>query len=99
MQKTTLFQDRFPVVPVSSTAHDLWAGNVPRGVTGVDHQLRFLDDVAVIIVGMVGYDNDAVVLRKVLQLGTLHLQVVLTALANEREVRIVVADLSSILLQ
>jgi len=51
------------------------------------------------VVGVIGDDHDAVVSPEMIQLGALHLQVVPASLADEREVGIVVADLSAFLLQ
>ena len=43
-------------------AHDLVTLNSTGGVAGIDHQPGVLDDLAVIVVGMVGHDHHAVIL-------------------------------------
>ena len=85
---------------VASAAHDFLSVFDPSGgIAGVDHQLGLLNDVAIVVVGVVGYDDDAVVLSQVFQIRRLHLQIVLPALANEWDVGIVICDLGSIFLQ
>ena len=49
--------------------HDLVTFNSARGVAGIDHQLRFLDNPAVIVIGVVGNDDHAVVLAKIAEVG------------------------------
>src|SRR5712692_4249565 len=80
-------------------ADNLWALDASSGVARINHELRLPHDALVIVVGVIGHDQDAVVLRKIFQWGTLHLQVVLAPLANGWEVGIVVADLRALLLQ
>src|ERR1019366_3958040 len=70
-----------------------------RGVAGIDDQLGFGNDAAIVVVGVVGHDDDAVVLAEVFQFGALHLQVVFPAFSDEGEVGIVVANLRSVFLQ
>ena len=79
--------------------HDLGAINSLGRVAGVDHQLGFGNDLAIVVVGVVGNDHDAVVLSQLFDLRTLHLQVVLASFADEREIGVVVADLGSFFLQ
>ncbi len=80
-------------------AYDFIAVNPPSSVAGVDHQFGLFHDLPVVVVRVVGHDDDAVILSQILQLRALHLQIIFPALANEREVGIVIADLGSIFLQ
>src|SRR5271165_2974717 len=82
-----------------SAAHNLGAFNATGRIPGVDDQLSFADDVVIVVVRVVGDDQDAVVLAEILQFRALHLQVVLAAFANEWKVGIVIADLGSVFLQ
>ena len=79
--------------------HDFGAFDSAGGVAGVHHQLGFLNDAAIVVIGVVGDNDNAVILPQVLQLRALHLQVVFPPLADEREIGIVVADLGPISLQ
>ena len=79
--------------------HDLRALDSTRSIPGIDHELRFLDNFSVVVIRMIGHDDNAVVLPQIVQIGALHLQIVLAALANHREVRIVIADDCSVFLQ
>ena len=49
-------------------------------VACINHQLCLADDLPVIVVGVIGNDDDAVVLSQFFELGPLHLQIVLAAL-------------------
>ena len=85
--------------PHPLTVDDFVALDALGGVARVDDELRLLDDLGVVVIGMVGHDQDAVVLAKIVEGRAFHLQVVTPALADRREVRIVVTDLRTFLLQ
>ncbi len=80
-------------------ADDFRVGHAARGIAGVDDQLRLLDNPLVVVVRVIGYDDHAVVLGKIIEVRTLHLQIVFSPLSNEGKVRVVIADLGSIPLQ
>ena len=52
---------------MASAAHDLWALYSPRSIPAIHNKLRLLDNVFVVVIGMVRYDYDAVVLSQILQ--------------------------------
>ena len=62
-----------------------------------DHQSRFPYNAGVVIVRVIGDDQHVVVLAEILQRSAFHLQVVFATFANEREVRVVIADLGAFL--
>src|ERR1022692_633888 len=98
--RTCTYSARHPAACTSDLAmHYLGTVNPLGCVAGVDDQLSFADNLAVVVVGVIGDDHDAVVLAQLVQFGPLHLQIVLSSLSNKREVGIVVADLSAFLLQ
>src|SRR5450631_1770433 len=79
--------------------HNLGALDPAGRVSGIDYKLRLPHDRAVVVVGMVGHYEHAVVLAEILHRDTFHLQVVFPAFADEREIRVVIADLRARLLQ
>src|SRR3984893_2742243 len=82
-----------------STMDDLGVRDPFSGVAGIDDQLSFLDDAAIVVVGVVGHDKNTVILPQILQLGSLHLQVVFAAFTDKREIGIMIADLRPVLLE
>ena len=78
---------------------NFWTFDAPGGIASVDYQLGLLDDAGIIVIGVVGHDDDAVILAQIFQLRALQLQVVFPTFADEWELGIVVADLGSIFLQ
>jgi hypothetical protein len=52
-------------VPYLLTVDDFPALNALGGVAGVDDQLRLLDDLGVVVIGMVSNNQDAVVVAQV----------------------------------
>src|SRR5271169_2588630 len=76
-----------PQISDGSAAHNFSAVDPFGRVAGVDHQLSLADDLAVIVIGVVGDDHDAIVLTQFFQFGALHLQIVLASLADDREIR------------
>src|ERR1035438_5344993 len=77
------------------TSHDFATLDAAGSIARVNHQLAFLHNAAKVIVGVVRHDDDAVILPKIVEIGTLHLEVVLPASSDEREIGIVLADLRS----
>src|SRR5205814_2273597 len=63
------------------------------------HQLGFAHDPLIVVIGVICDDHHAIVLAKMIQRRALHLQVILAAVANCREIRIVVTDFRALLLQ
>src|SRR5882762_11351514 len=82
-----------------STTDDLGVLDPFRGVAGIDDQLSFLDDAAIVVIGVVGHDKNTVILPQIRQLSSLHLQVVFAAFTDKREKGIMIADLSPVLLE
>src|SRR3977135_106225 len=82
-----------------STMNDLGVRDPFSGVAGIDDQLSFLDDAAIVVIGVVGHDKNAVILPQILQLGSFHLQVVFAAFTDKMEIRIMIADLRPVLLE
>src|SRR6267143_1403210 len=68
-------------------------------ITSVDDQLRVLDYALVVVVGVIGGDEHAIVLVEVLQRRALHVQVILAPATPKWEIGIVVADLGTRLAQ
>jgi transposase len=64
----------------------------------VHDQLRFADNAPVIVIRVVGDNQNTVVLAEVIEIGALHLKVVLPPAGHERKVRIVIAHVRSLLL-
>lgn len=62
------------------------------GIPGVDDKLRLLDDLFVVIAGVVGDDEDGVELAKVVERGAGHVEVVVAAVADGGEEGVVVGD-------
>jgi hypothetical protein len=50
-----------------SAAHDLGAINPAGSIAAVDHQLCLPNDVAIVVVGVISHDDDAIVLSEVIQ--------------------------------
>ena len=59
----------------------------------------FAHNLLVVVVGVVGNDQNAVVLTEVFERRALHLQIVFASASDEWEVGVVVADLGSFFLQ
>ena len=70
--------------------HNLGALDASGGVAGIDHKLGLLDNARVVVVGMIGHNNEIIVLAQIFQGSTLHLQVVLPPFADGGEIGIVV---------
>ena len=85
-------------IAVLLAAYDFWAVDSLCRVAGVNHQLGFAHDALVVVVGMIGDDQHAVVLAEIVQRRALHLQVVLAALSDGGKKRVVVADHGPLLL-
>ena len=62
------------------------------GVSGVDDQFGLLDDGWVVVAGVVGDDEDGVVLAEVVERSAGHVEVVVAAVAHGGEVGVVVGD-------
>src|SRR5450631_329464 len=82
---------RPPVETTTLAVHDLVALDAASRVARIHNKLGVVDDLLVVVVGVVCNDKHAVVLAKILQRRALHLQIVLPAAADEWEVRIVIA--------
>ena len=65
-----------------STVHDLRTEDSLGGIPRIHHQLRFFYYPLVIVAGMVGDDQNAVVFSQLVKRNALDLQVVLPPLAN-----------------
>ena len=63
------------------------------GISRVNHELRLADDALIVVVGVVGDDQHAIILAQIVQGSAFHLQVVLAAFSHRGEKGIVVADL------
>src|ERR1700733_2307880 len=88
-----------PGYAIRSAKHNLGTLDPAGGIARVDHQLGLVHNAAVIVIGMVGHDHDAVILAQVFQIHALHLQVIFATFTDERKIGIVIANLGSILLQ
>src|SRR5512143_1081598 len=73
-------------------ADDFVALDALGGVASVDDQVGFLHDALVVIVGMIGDNQHAIVLSQVVERCTGHLQVVFASASDLGEIRVVVAD-------
>ena len=82
----------------NSAAHDLGTLDASSGISCVYHKLGFTYDALIVIIGVIRDDQHAVVLAEIIQRGALHLQVVLAAFSDRGEIRVVVPDISSLLL-
>src|SRR5437016_2618914 len=69
--------------------HHLVALNPLCCVARVYYQLRFLHDPAIVVFGMIGHDEHAIVLSEIFQRSAFHLQIILAALSDRGEKRIV----------
>ena len=65
-------------------------------ITGID-ELRIFDDAPVVVAGMIGGNEHAVILVEVFQRRALHVQVILAPATYKRKVGIAVADLDAAL--
>src|ERR1700741_1216347 len=65
---------------------------VTCGISAIAHELRFFHDAAIVIGGVIGGDEHAVVLIQILQRCALHPQLIPSPASHEWKVRIVVAD-------
>src|ERR1700752_3957536 len=68
-------------------------------ITSIDNELRFFDDALVVVVGMVGGNEHAIVLLEFSQGHAFHLQVILAPTTHKWEIGVVVADLGARLAQ
>src|SRR5579871_465777 len=70
-----------------------------RGVPGVHHEAGLGNDAGVVVIGVNGDDQDAVIVLHRVERNAVELEVVLAALGQDGEVRIVVGDFGALLLQ
>src|SRR3974390_2491884 len=89
--------DRYRVHP--SAVDDLVTADSAGGIAGVNPQASFPDDLGIVVVGVIGDDQHAVVLAQVLDRNPRHLEIVFAPATDDRKVGIVVADLGAFLLQ
>src|SRR6185437_1019798 len=82
-----------------SAANDVVGDNPVSSIAGVEHKLRALHDVFVVVSGVVGDDQHAIEALKLRDRSARHVQVVLATAPHLREERIVVTDLGSLVLQ
>src|SRR5437879_11335947 len=80
-------------------AHNFRASYAAGGVSRIYDKLRFTHNPLVIVVGVVGHDQHAIILGKVFEWCARHSQIVLATFANSREIGIVVANLRPFFLQ
>jgi hypothetical protein len=73
-------------------ADDFWRVDASGGVAGVDNELGFFDDGAVVVGGMVCDDDDCVVLAEIVEGRVGHIEGVVPAVTNGGEIRVVVGD-------
>src|ERR1700733_8042752 len=76
-----------------------WRRDPGRCIACVNDELRLGDDLLVVIIGVIGEDNYAVVLTESLQWHTFHLKIVLASLSNLWEIGVVVVNSRATLLQ
>src|SRR5712692_3283772 len=74
----------------SLAAHDLWRSDSARSVAAIYYKLRFIHNARVIVIGVVGHDENAIVLAEVSKGRALHLQIIVPALADGGKVGVVV---------
>src|SRR5271155_1241745 len=79
--------------------NDLITLDPTRRISRIDYELRLLDDLLVVVIGVIGDDKHAIVLAKIVERGALHLQIVFASAPDEREIGVVVADRSPFFLQ
>src|ERR1700722_12370829 len=79
--------------------NDLGVLDASGGVARIDYQLCFLNNLFVVVIGVVGDDEHTVIFAQVLEFRALHLQIVFSSLADEREVRVVITHHRAIFLQ
>src|SRR6267154_1012632 len=82
-----------------STPHDLRRIDATCGIASVNDQLRFAHDGRVFVVGMICDDCYAIVLTDVVEGNALHLQIVVPAFEQHREIRVVIVNNCATLLQ
>src|SRR5580692_4991094 len=70
--------------PERLAVHDLVALDAAGGVPRIHYQLGLADDLLVVVVGVVGDDEHAIVLSEIVERGALHLQIVFAAATHER---------------
>src|SRR5579864_6922855 len=70
------------------TANDFLTLDALGGVACVNHQLCFAYDFFVIVVGVVGHDQHAIVLSKSFERSPFHLQIVFAPFSNRRKIRV-----------
>ena len=79
---------------------DLTTNNFRRhdslgSVAGIDDQARLAHDLLVVIVGMIGDDQNRIIFLEMSQRHTCHVQVVVAAMSDLRKIWIVVANIDS----
>ena len=79
--------------------HDVLTADSLGGISRVNHELRIPYNRLVVIVGVVGNDQHAVVVSQTIQRLTLHLKVIFSTFTDHRYVRIVVGDHGALTLQ
>jgi hypothetical protein len=77
---------------VELAADDFWGIDAACGVAGVDDELGVFDDGGVVVGGMVGDDDDCIVLAEVVERCVGHVKGVVTALTDGWEIGVVVGD-------
>ena len=75
-----------------SAADDVSRVDSFGSVAGVDDEFRLLDDGLVVVAGVVGDDEDGVVLGEIVERRAGHVEVVVAAVAHGGEVGVVVGD-------
>src|SRR5215475_64817 len=83
----------------NSAAHNFFRVNSLGGVAGVDDELRFAHNLCVVVVGMIGENQHAVVLRQIVERHSVHVEVVVSAASYIWEKWVVVRNDSASLLQ
>src|SRR6266853_2731123 len=82
-----------------STPHDLRRIDTARGIASVNDQLRFAHDGRVFVVGMICDDGHTIVRPNVVEGNALHLQIVMPAFEQYREIWVMVVNDRAPLLQ
>src|SRR5215813_8433069 len=85
--------------PSNSAAHNFFRVDSLGGVAGVDDELRFAHDLCVVVVGMIGENQHAVVLRQIVERHSVHVEIVVSAASYIWEKWIVVRNDGASLLQ
>src|SRR5215467_2441701 len=85
--------------PSNSAADYFFRVNSLGGVAGVDDELRFAHDLCIVVVGMIGENQHAVVLRQIVERYSVHVEIVVAAASYIREKGVVVRNDGASLLQ